>query len=380
MRSLKGNKRVMIAAGAVLGLLVFCLVGFLVYSIATNSGSNQVVSKTKTPSAVPPAGKTETVVPKGAETTVPTRVISKEITSTVETKATEVKTQPTAVPPKVSSTKATPSPKLGQVTTVTKTVVGPPEQLLLNGDFEAGFSDTGVALNWHSFQNDAVLVIFSSEIAPYIDSGHNGQRITLVQATQSDRYAGIYQQVGVVPSQTYTVSLHGHVRSVAGDIKKSSYGYRMQYAIDFMGGTNWQAIKPTAWVELPWDEQPLYGSEARLLSFTTQITPTAEKMTLFVRAWNKWADLNESQYSFDNFSLVGPGLVQIITVASTESVSDTGTAFAPGSGGKETLVDQGLPVTGTVSSKFNHDGQLLGGLFVLLVLSGRVIYRIRRRR
>ncbi len=381
MKALKGNKRAMIAAASMVGMLVFCMIGFLIYSIATNSGASAktVASPTaKKDGATQPASKETTVASKEKEATpTATQVISKEASSLVvptETPKAKSEAKPTAT----SVIKNSSPQRVGGGVTVTKTVAGPPSQLFLNGDFEGGFSETGVALNWYSFQNDGVAAIFSPEMTPYIDSGQRGQRLTLVQATQPDRYAGLYQQVTVVPSQTYTLSLRGQIRSAIGDIKKSSYGYRMQYAIDDTAGTNWQALKPTAWLELPWDEQPLYTAEATLFNYTTHFTPTSNKLTLFIRAWNKWADRNEAQYSLDNFSLVGPKMVEIIV--DTAPLSDTGTAFTP-SEAKDSLVNKGLPVTGSnTSSLLSNTGRLWAGLLVVLFLSAGAIYRLKRER
>ena len=64
------------------------------------------------------------------------------------------------------------------------------------------------------------------------------------QATQPDGYAGVYQTVDVVPSEPYTFTIHGQIRTGYGDVEASSHGYRVQYAVDLDGGTDWTVLLP----------------------------------------------------------------------------------------------------------------------------------------
>jgi hypothetical protein len=234
---------------------------------------------------------------------------------------------------------------------------GAVDDLLQIGDFESGF-EQGVGLEWQSFKTDSVAVTFSSEtVAPYIQSGSAAQRITMSGATQGDRYAGIYKQIDIVPGQAYSLTLYGQIRTGFADVNQSSYGYRMQYAIDHNGGDNWQNVPEESWVELPWDEQMINSLDVVFLEYSTTITSTSDKITLFVRAWNKWADPGEVHYTLDSLSLVGP------------------TSFGSPEPG-QTLIDQPLPTTGAGDTmSFMGSARFWGALLILALLIVGAIYR-----
>ncbi|NJN93081.1 MAG: hypothetical protein HC875_02800 [Anaerolineales bacterium] len=253
------------------------------------------------------------------------------------------------------------------------------KNLLKNGDFEAGFDQRGAALEWEPFRNDGFQAIYANETFPYIESGSNAQRVTIVGATQYSRYAGIYQQVEVVPGQVYTLTLHGQIRSVVGDVNQSSFGYRMQYAISQTGLKNWANVPEAEWVELPWDEQPINASVTKFYSYTTTIEPAAARITLFVRGWNKWPDQSEGQYTFDSFSLVGPSTAPAPVQTSAGEAGTSGatsSSATPTSG--DAMIDKGLPTTGTGDAPhLMQDGRFWGGLLILLLLATGAVYRAR---
>jgi hypothetical protein len=230
--------------------------------------------------------------------------------------------------------------------------------LLKNGDFEAGFDEQGIGLDWQSFETDGVAANFSSETSEvYVESGSSAQRITMAQAGQTDRYAGIYQQLNIVPSQPYTLALHGQIRSGLGDVNQSGYGYRMQYALDHTGGVDWLEVPAENWVELPWDEQLLDSAEVEFLDYTTVISSTSGQITLFVRGWNKWVDPSEVQYTLDSLSFVGPSPIS-------------------GDSSEEEEIDKPLPTTGAGdAASFVSSARFWGALLVLLLLAVGAIYR-----
>jgi hypothetical protein len=391
---MRGNKRVQIIAISVVSFLAVCLVGFLVYSIFTG-GSPPSDAAPTTVAENPEEGKTEGENGSTEETdgneTEPTPTATQVVGGTEDegsgndsgdaTETTEPESKPVDVATPVPTTVATTVASDFSNTPVETIVSYEMEQLLRNPDFEAGFDEKGVALEWNAFQSSDVTALYSPESAPYISSGTQAQRMTLINALQQDRYAGIYQQVEVVPEHAYTLTLHGQIRSEIGDITKSSYGYRMQYALDESGGS-WQDVNSNDWVELPWDETVLYGPENRLMTYTIQITPSSEKLTLFVRAWNKWATGGEVQYSVDNFSLTG--VKEIIKKVAMAPVTDGNEAAdfdadanPPGGENANDL----LPVTGMITPQnLANDGRIWGGLLVLFLLGTGVTYRMYRYR
>ena len=190
-------------------------------------------------------------------------------------------------------------------------VRGEGANLLRNGSFEDGFTD-GVGNGWTAFSNGGSAnygwsadnwerVVWDGKASQLIDINTKGK------GGQKDRYAGIYQTVSVVPGQTYRLTIHGIVRSSEGSVSASGYGYRVQYAIDYAGGTDWRMIEggDSAWKELPWSESPL-TSPSYLETYTADIKATSGKLTLFVRGWKKWGNTNqEGAFNLDGISLVG---------------------------------------------------------------------------
>lgn len=330
---------------AIILLLVVVILQAVVFR--NNNGAKEATAVIEQTAALVEPGSSE-----GTEAQAPTPT------------ATVVVKDPTATPlpaptatPKPTSTPKSSAPSAGGSTgTGAGTAVATEPEIgdvMKNGGFESGFGDDGVAEQWHHFTNDSAKYIFASEVWPLaIRDGKQAQRITIFEATQPNRYAGIYQTAPVVPGKTYQLSLHGQIRSRAGNIAVSNYGYRMQYAVDYEGGEDWQSLPEKAWVELPWDEQLLDDANVKFLDYSAKLTPTGERVTIFVRAWNKWADPVEAQYTLDTISLTGPKPV-------------------------DALVDQPLPSTGATPPGLPTDPRIWGGLALLVFLIGGAAWRAR---
>ncbi|MDM8531542.1 hypothetical protein QUF63_10245 [Anaerolineales bacterium HSG25] len=401
---MRGNRRVQIVAISIVVVLALCLVGYLVFSIVNSSPPDEVASgptadeitatETAEAEATAEAAEAEEAEPTPTSTRVQSDEASEsddadETDDTDEADETEDESadeldSPTATPQSTKDESDNGSDFKNAPSSNTK-VIYQTAQLLENGDFEDGFTEFGVAESWQGFQNDGVLALFLSEEAEFVGQGDHAQRFIMRDSTQQDRYAGIYQQVEVIPDEVYTLSLNGHIRSAFGDIAASSYGYRMQYAIDDSGSDDWQSIPAESWVELPWDEAALYVAPAELYTYTTEITPTSDSITLYVRAWNKWAVLGESQYTLDDLTLTGPKKVWVVDADDEEEEGDADNEADKFEPGDSTDMDEGadglLPVTGMTSgSPIGQDGRLLSGLFVLMLLSVGVGYRLYRYR
>ena len=342
---MRGNRRVQILAISVVVVLALCLVGFLVYNIVNSTPPSEVASgpaagdvtatETAEAEATTEADGTDEEAKEPEPTPTATRVQADEADEADETDGTDDtdEADEDESADEVDPPTATPQPTKDESDGASDFKNSPSnirliyqtEQLLENGDFEAGFSEYGVAESWQGFQNDGISALFLPEEADYVGQGDQAQRFIMRDATQQDRYAGIYQQVEVIPDEVYTLSLNGHIRSAFGDIDASSYGYRMQYAIDETGTDDWQSIPTESWVELPWDEAALYVVPAELYTYTTEITPTSDSITLYVRAWNKWPVFAESQYTLDDLSLTGPKKVWVIDAeADDDETGDDG--------------------------------------------------------
>lgn len=370
MEAIKENPRRMVLIGLVI-LVLICLVGVLIFRIFT-AGEEVTGGPTPTPTAAITEEPIVTATP-AEPTATPTRVLSEETVTVVPF------TDETATPtPTAAKPTSTPTKQATTAAVVSSSGAKPGEikNLLKNGDFEAGGDQRGVALDWEPFRNDGFQAIYTNETFPYVEAGSNAQRITIVGSTQFNRYAGIYQQVEVAPNLVYTLTLHGQIRTGLGDIKQSSYGYRMQYAISQAGLKNWQNVPEADWVELPWDEQLLNASVTKFYSYTTTIEPASSKITLFVRAWNKWPDPGEAQYTLDSFSLVGPS--SVAAPLQTSATGVTATTPTTTTTGGEVIIDKGLPTTGAGDGhSLLQDGRFWGGMLILLLLAAGAVYRAR---
>jgi len=184
------------------------------------------------------------------------------------------------------------------------------QNLIVNGGFEEGFQgEFGVGYGWGAFSNGNAASGWNSDTwEKVVAAGKHAQLIEIKNATERDRYAGIYQTIAVVPGQQYKLTIKGMIRSEEGDINTSNYGYRLQYGVDYEGGATWELVSEKNWQEIPWDEQPLNepaNEVYRLDTFETTITAKSDKLTLFIRAWKKWQDNGVGLYDLDEISLVG---------------------------------------------------------------------------
>jgi hypothetical protein len=358
------KRRRLILLGLVVVVLL-CLVGALAYNIFFRGSDDIVTGPTPTPTFTATDEGPVVIITPEELTPTPTRVIveaaTEEPTETPEPTVEPTNTRAPAPPTPNGSTGA--EFTLAPSDTLPALAIPKIDDVLVNGGFDDGFEETGVGSNWQSFSTDGAIFSFTGEShEPLIHAGNSAQRISVDQATEPDRFAGIYQTVEVVPSEAYTLTMHGQIRTGYGDVNDSSYGYRVQYAVDPEGGTNWRAIPEEDWVELPWDEEMLYAEDPTFSEFTSEITPTSDEVTLFVRVWNKWANPTLSEYTIDSLSLEGPVPGSAATIVRVET--------------EDVMIERPLPVTGIGdSANFLADGRFWGAIVVLTLLAVGAIYR-----
>ncbi len=300
----------------------------------------------------------------------------------VQPQADATSTATLVVPPTVPSVSAegAESAELGSMDAATPTVTStptspppadPPESsspvnVIVNGGFEEGFVEgQGVGLGWGRFQNGNVFAGWYDDTwFKVVYEGEHAQLLELKDAREQDRYVGIFQTVSVVPHAEYDLTLHGLVRSDSGSPDLSDYGYRMQYGIDYNGGTNWESVD-IEWVELLWDEQPREDPSGenvyRMEAFTTKINSETDQLTLFVRAWKKWPDGGEGNYDIDGVSLVGP---------------QPGGAAQPAATAEPGI----MPETGDVFTFAENQMVVVASAVLLVVLAGGAVWGLARRR
>ncbi len=341
----KKNTWIVILA-VILGIAIIALLATIVYKgILSKKGPDVAATEAAATSVAAVTVTADKTTGGNKATATPTAVVEEKETPAAAKTPTKAKPKASATPAKKAATatpKASDTPE-AQIVNVIR-----------NGGFEWGFDEDGVAAPWQKFTNGGAKTIFMPEPWPLaIRNGDQAQRITIYEAHLPDRYAGIYQRIPVEAGQVYRLGLNGQIRSGAGDVTVSQHGYKMQYAVDWQGGTDWQAIPEDEWVELPWDEQLLDGADVEFLEFSAKLVPPNDRLTLFIRAWNKWPDPVEAQYTLDTLSLVGPKPQQV-------------------------LVDEGLPASGgVIETTLPTDPVFWGSLLFLLFLLGGAVWRFR---
>lgn len=192
-------------------------------------------------------------------------------------------------------------------------LAGGATERLANGDFEEGFHFTPAGLvgnGWQWFHNggEATYGFYDETWAPVVYDGEHSQLLEINTfcrgGSDPDRYSGIYQTVAVVPGETYDLSLHGMLRALEDDPDRDNYSYRVQYGVDYDGGTDWTSVDN--WVEIPWNTVHPRLKPGSMESYSTSITATSPRLTLFVRVWKKWGTARrELDVNLDAISLKG---------------------------------------------------------------------------
>jgi hypothetical protein len=242
--------------------------------------------------------------------------------------------------------------------------------LLVNPSFEEGFVEgQGQGVGWERFQNGNVLAgWYDDSWEKVVCDGEHAQLLELTNARENDRYVGIYQTVNVVPDAEYALTLRGLVRSDSGSPENSDYGFRMQYGIDYTGGTDWESSN-IKWIELMWDEQqredPQGDVEYRYETYNTTVKAASDQLTLFIRGWKKWADGVEGNYDLDCLSLVGPHA--------------PGTQPPP-SGQPTATPGPEMPETGNEFAFLENPVLVVASAALLVVLAGGAVWSLTRRR
>ena len=194
-------------------------------------------------------------------------------------------------------------------------------------------------------------MIYDGEHAQMIEINTYGRT-----GSDADRYAGIYQTAAVVPGESYELSLHGMLRALEDDPDRSGYNYRVQYGIDYLGGTDWAAVDNG--VELPSDTVHPRLSPGSMESFSTNITATSTRLTLFVRVWKKWGTVGrELDVNLDAISLRGA----MPTGGAAPSISLTAPTY-PVVGWSYTIPVESSSGVGVTALEFYEDGSLLDSI------------------
>ncbi len=298
--------RVLLLVLLVTLLLLLCLLVFLQVIWP-------IINPTPSPTTPVPTTVTPTETPPSTTAPTPTDTLVLQ----TETPGTTTETPGAATETPGATTETPGATETVPVTTISPTSITPTEtvtpivgiaNLLRNGGFEEGFKPNELGKYWEGFNNGSAAFSYHIDDWPLVvPEGEYAQLIEIKNAQLPDRYLGIYQTADVIPGEVYTFSMQGLVRTNTGDVEKTSYGYRLQVGFDLSGGQDWEEVED--WIELPWDEQLRVQDSFRFDEYTTTLSAESEKLTVFIRAWKKWADSGEGDYDVDDIQLVGPAPV-----------------------------------------------------------------------
>jgi LysM repeat protein len=191
--------------------------------------------------------------------------------------------------------------------------------VIQNGNFEGGFvmiPGCGmVGAGWGCFTNggNAAYGFYDDQWAPVVADGLHSQLIEIntkqYAASEADRFAGIYQTVGLTRGATYTLKMMGGMREAQPNPTEDKYRYRVQWGYTTDGSSDW--TKVTNWAELPWDKIDNRTAPTGLQAFATTFVAPSPKITLFIRAWKKWGNAyKELDVNIDAVSLTGQVVVK----------------------------------------------------------------------
>ena len=212
--------------------------------------------------------------------------------------------------------------QMGFTTNVTSTLgVVPIVQFFKNGNFEGGFVGGAIANSWSFFNNggrDVYQVPYDDTWKGLATSGQHSQLLEINTTMygmgdpyqEADRYAGICQVVtGLTPGASYYVTGNGLLRvsEVEDLIHLDDWSYVGQwgYAQGAQPGcSNWDSV--SNWQTLPWGHVDYRESPTKMNSFTYVIFAPSDTLTVYFRAWKKWAiGAREMLLNFDDLSFAG---------------------------------------------------------------------------
>ena len=182
--------------------------------------------------------------------------------------------------------------------------------LVFNGSFEDGFAKEGVALGWTALSTSKAGAVYAWQDetdAGNVSHGEHAQLMRIMGPGKPNQFVGIYQRVEVVPGETYTLTMHGLIRSSLANDSYDPLAFRYHWAADDGGRPNWTAVEWKDWTELGWNDVKLDAKNPTMNAYVAHITPQTDQVTFFIRGWSKWAFFrSEVKFYIDNISIEGP--------------------------------------------------------------------------
>lgn len=277
-------------------------------------GGGQKEATAPTTESTATALPTHTPMP-AIELSTPTPTIAPDLATPTPT-ATATNTPPptaTAMPthtPETSATTTQPNKTASRGIVAASTSGSEAVDVLQNGSFEDGFDEDGVANKWTAFSSSTAGAVYAWQDetdGQNTSHGDHAQLMRIMGPGKPDQFIGLYQQSKVVPGETYTLTLHGLIRSSTAADDFEPLAFRLQWALDDNGGTDWTAVEWKDWVELGWTDVKLDAKWPEMNAYVVQITPQSDTVTLFVRGWSKWPLFqSEAKFYVDGIFVRGP--------------------------------------------------------------------------
>jgi len=185
-------------------------------------------------------------------------------------------------------------------------------ELIRNGDFEQGFRTVDgcgtVGVDWGCFNTGGAGAygFYDDQWQPVVATGGHAQLIeinTKEIGGDTNRTAGIFQTVSVVPGATYTLSFNGMIR--ADDLSSGGDPYRYVMMVGFThnGSTNW-ADAQVQEVDVGPIQDRL--NPQQYYHATVTVTAQSNTLTVFIAGRMKWGDwYREADFDIDTVSLMG---------------------------------------------------------------------------
>jgi hypothetical protein len=260
---------------------------------------------------------------------------------------------PTATEEPMTTTTAEPETQEGAAEEPKATVTGQAARavvpwfesgnVIVNGSFEEGFDWDGVAHAWTAFAttSGAVYAWADETHVAHVSHGEHAQLMRIMGPGKPNQFVGIYQTVEVVPGETYTLTLHGLIRSSLASEDYKPLAFRLQWAADDRLEADWNAVEPEDWIELGWNDVQLDVKNPAMNAYVVQITPQTSTLTLYLRGWSKWAFFqSEVKFYVDGVVLEGP-----VPAARGAAVPPGEQAAMPTTGGTTGWV---IPIAGVI--------------------------------
>ena len=235
--------------------------------------------------------------------------------------------------------------EMGMTTTVTSTIsVVPIVEFFKNGNFEGGFVGSAIAKYWGFFNNggrDVWQVPYDDTWLPVAASGQHSQLLEINTTMygegdpnqEADRYAGICQVVtGLTPGASYYVTGKGLLRisDVENPAHLDDWSYVGQWGYSQGASPDCSAWNSVSnWQTFPWQHVDYRESPTTINSFTYIITAPSDTLTVYFRAWKKWAiGAREMLLNLDDLSFAGYQPLPVSTPTPTPTATITATVTA----------------------------------------------------